>query len=390
MVIPRLGGVNNKAGTPALGGLHRQRRWDRCGPILLPGEESFQLFTEGDNLYAAMLAAIRRARRGIALESYIFADDEVGRAFADALAERARAGLDVRMHLDAAGSLFWASRELDRFLKKNGVILRWFHRWHWSQPMRYNQRNHRKLLVVDQCEAFLGGLNIHRENSRRHYGEHRWRDTHLAMTGNLARQAHAAFESLWRGCHWRATPESDSPSAVVLPNKSAYCAHRLRCVFAAMFGSAQRNIELTTPYFVPDEWTLRALGQAAERGVSVRLLVPWKSDIAPIDLIARRIYGRLQCRGVRVFGYRTRLLHAKTVSVDDDWVSVGTANFDYRSLFLNHELNLCARNRQLAAALKVQFEADLVNAEELGTNWPSRQIASRLLTPLAWVARRWL
>lgn len=367
-----------------------RRRRDRCEPLLWPGDESFRLFTEGDDLYAAMRAAIYGAEREIALESYIFADDETGRAFAEALAERARAGIDVRVHLDAAGSLFWASRDLDRFMQKSGVKLRWFHRWHWSQPLRYNQRNHRKLLVVDKQEAFLGGFNIHRENSRQHYGERRWRDTHVAMTGELAKQAHAAFEALWQGCQWHATPEADSPSAVVLPNKSAYCAHRLHCVFAAMFGSAQRHIELTTPYFVPDEWTQRALGQAAERGVSVRLLVPWKSDVAPIRWIARRIYSRLQCRGVRVFGYRARLLHAKTITVDSDWVSVGTANFDYRSLFINHELNLCARNHELASALTDQFEEDLANAEEFSTTWPRQRLSARMLMPLAWAARRWL
>ena len=117
----------------------------------------------------------------------------MGRALADVLAERARAGIDVRVHLDAAGSLFWASRKLDRFLRDNDVTLRWYHRWHWSQPLRYNQRNHRKLLVVDQRQAFLGGFNIHRENSRRYYGERRWRDTHVAMAGNQAKQAQAAF-----------------------------------------------------------------------------------------------------------------------------------------------------------------------------------------------------
>jgi cardiolipin synthase len=357
---------------------------------LWPGDDAFRLFTEGDELYAAMHAAINGAKREIALESYIFADDEVGRALADVLAERARAGIDVRVHLDAAGSLFWASRKLDRFLRDNDVTLRWYHRWHWSQPLRYNQRNHRKLLVVDQRQAFLGGFNIHRENSRRYYGERRWRDTHVAMAGNQAKQAQAAFEALWQRCHWQAAPETDSPSAVVLPNKTADCAHRLRCIFAAMFASAQHHIEVTTPYFVPDGWTQRALGQAAERGVSVRLLVPRKSDVAPIRWIARRIYARLQCRGVRVFGYHARLLHAKTVTVDGDWASVGTANLDYRSLFVNHELNLCARNRKLASTLTKQFETDLASAVEFSTTWPRQRMTARMLAPLAWAARRWL
>ncbi|MES1945173.1 phospholipase D/transphosphatidylase [Salinisphaera sp. PC39] len=368
-----------------------RRRRDRCEPLLWPGDEPFRLFTEGDELYTAMLAAIDRAEREVALESYIFADDEVGRQFAEALAERARAGVRVSVHLDAAGSLFWASRGLDRLLRQSGIRLRWFHRWHWTRPLRYNQRNHRKLLVVDRRQAYLGGFNIHRENSRRYYGERRWRDTHVAMTGALARQAHAAFRALWQGRPYHPDPASERPSAVVLPNKSADCPHRLHCVFAAMFGSARQRIDLTTPYFVPDAWTQQALADAAARGVAVRLLVPHQSDIAPVRWIARRIYTRLQRQGIQVFGYRSRLLHAKTLAVDGDWASVGTANLDYRSLFLNHELNLCARSPTLAAALERQFETDLADAEAFDiAARPHRPIGDRLLTPLAWAARRWL
>ena len=239
--------------------------------------------------------------------------------------------------------------------------------------------------------AFLGGFNIHRENSRRHYGEHRWRDTHVAFTGPLARQAHEAFRAMWLERAWSPGPEAEPPSAVVLPNKSADCQHRLRCIFAAMFGSARERIDLTTPYFVPDEVTQKALVAAADRGVEVRLLVPQKGDTPPVRWIARRVYAPLIHRGVRVFGYRPRLLHAKTVSVDGDWVTIGTANLDYRSLFLNHELNLCARDPALAQGLEAQFEADLTEAKELdpAADAPDA-VTERLLAPLAWGARRWL
>ena len=294
----------------------------------------------------------------------------------------------VRLHLDAAGSLFWSSRQLDRFLYGSGVDLRWFHRWHWSRPLRYNQRNHRKLLIVDGQRAFLGGFNIHQENSKALYGERRWRDTHVAMAGPLARQARKIFRALWDGRPFQDDLAAEPPSAVVLPNKSADCQHRLHCIFASMFGSAQRHIEVTTPYLVPDEWTMRALEGAARRGVTVRVLVPLESDIRPIHWIAQRIHGRLQRNGVRVFGYRPRQLHAKTLTVDGDWVSIGTSNMDYRSLFLNHELNLCARAPSLATALETQFEADLADAEEFDASSGLRQpITDRLLAPLAWAAR---
>ena len=362
-----------------------------CTPVLMPGDEPFQLFTEGDLLYDAMIQAIAEAQDEVAMESYIFAEDEIGWRFAEVLAARAQAGVRVRLHLDAAGSLFWVSRRLDHFLRTSGIELRWFHRWHWSRPFHYNQRNHRKLLVVDERKAFLGGFNIHRENSQALYGERRWRDTHVAMTGPLVRQAQNAYEALWEGQPFHSEPDAEPPSAVVLPNKSADCQHRLHCVFASMFGSARHRIEMTTPYLVPDEWTLRALEHAARRGVAVRVLVPLRNDIAPIRWIAQRIQGRLQRKGIRVFGYRPRLLHAKTLTVDSEWASVGTANMDYRSLFLNHELNLCARSPSLAAALEGQFETDLAEAEELDASSGLRlPLTDRLLALLAWAARRWL
>jgi cardiolipin synthase len=368
------------------------RRWHRiCAPLLIPGDEPFQLFTEGDLLYDAMIQAIAQANNEVMMESYIFAEDEVGWRFAEQLAERARTGVRVRLHLDAAGSLFRVSGRLDRFLRGSGVDLRWFHRWHWSRPLRYNQRNHRKLLVVDGQKAFLGGFNIHRENSRALYGERRWRDTHVAMIGSLARQAQGTFQAIWHNRPFHNDTYAEPPSAVVLPNKSADCQHQLHCIFASMFGSARQHIEMTTPYLVPDEWTLQALEHAARRGVAVRILVPIKGDVAPVRWIAHRIHARLQRQGVRVFGYRPRLLHAKTLSIDGDWVSVGTTNLDYRSLFLNHELNLCARAPSLATALETQFEKDLDEAEELDASAVRRQpIVDRLVAPLAWTARRWL
>jgi cardiolipin synthase len=271
------------------------------------------------------------------------------------------------------------------------VELRWFHRWQWSRPLRYNQRNHRKLLVVDAEQAFLGGFNIHRESSRAHFGTKRWRDTHVAVTGPLAEQTRAAFQVLWRNHDWDPDAAQGISSALIIPNRSLHCRHQLRCILSMMFSSARENIDITTPYFVPDEWTQRALVGAARRGVAVRLLVPSRSDIAPIRWIAQRVYSRIQHRGIRVFGYLPRLLHAKTITVDGDWASIGTANLDYRSLFVNHELNLCARSPTLAMSLQAQFEADLENSEELAVaNWPHGPVAWRLMAPAAWAARRWL
>ena len=141
-----------------------------------PTHPEIELFTEGDTLYAAMLASIRSARHRVWMESYLFAGDEIGRVFADTLAECAQSGVEVRVQLDAAGAFGRGVISIVRHLRAHGVAVKWFHRWNWHRPLRYNRRNHRKLLVIDDRTAYIGGFNIHRESSRRVFGEARWRD----------------------------------------------------------------------------------------------------------------------------------------------------------------------------------------------------------------------
>ena len=351
----------------------------------------FELYTEGDQLYAAMLGATRSAARSVRLESYIFAADDVGWEFAHALAERARRGVDVRVQIDAAGSLLWASRALDRYLRAQGVRLRWFHRWRWRRPLRYNRRNHRKLLVVDGERAFLGGFNIHRENSRRRYGEKRWRDTHVEMRGPLAEQAAALFDAFWRGerrWEWRASAVAE---AALVANNSYTCQHRLHCVYADVFDAARERIFVTTPYLVPDRRSQRALAAAAQRGVDVRLLVPGIVDVGIVHWAAHAAFAPLLAAGVRIYRYLPRILHAKTAVVDGRWSTVGTANMDYRSFFTNYEVNLVARDPRLAAALERQFHADLAEAAPVEPKvWLARGLPKRALEGIGWLVRRWL
>ncbi len=362
-----------------------------CAPVLARGADAFDLFTEGDALYGAMLSSIAAARSTVHLESYIFADDEIGREFARALEARANTGVEVRLHLDAAGSLFRWSRRLGRRLREGGVQVRRFHRWSWREPLRYNRRNHRKLLVVDGAQAYLGGFNIHRENSAAVFGEERWRDTHVGVRGPLAAQAAGLFDAFWRGDrHW--LPAEQTPAAsVLLPNHTRTCRHRLRCMFDQMFGAATHRVDLTTPYFVPDHRTQHRLIEAARRGVEVRLLVPAKSDVAPARWAARASYAALLHAGVRIFEYRPRMLHAKTAVVDGSWATIGTANLDYRSFFLNYELNLVSRDADLCERLQSQFGEDLAQSREIGAaSWPQRPSIERLSEAVGWAARRWL
>jgi cardiolipin synthase A/B len=363
---------------------------ESCVPPFGGARNRFLLFTEGDALYDAMLAAIGGASRQILLESYLFAADEVGQRFVAALSERARTGVEVRLMLDAVGSLLRFPRGVERRLREDGVMVRRFHRWRWRQPLRYNRRDHRKLLVVDGETAFVGGFNIHRESSRRACGEARWRDTHVQVRGELAVQARALFEVFWRGERRLPVPPVDA-ATVLLSNHTRGCRQDLGCLFNAVFDGAHTSLALTTPYFVPSRRMRQALRRAAQRGVKVRLLVPRVSDVRLARWAASAVYGELLQSGVQVFEYLPRMLHAKTVVADGDWALVGTANLDYRSVFVNTELIVASRDPALCQALQEQFEVDVAAAAEVeAAHWSRRRWPLRVVEWLAWSLRRWL
>lgn len=364
---------------------------ESCVPSLTAGSDDLMLFTEGDVLYDAMLASIAAARQSVRLESYIFADDEMGRRFAEALVERARRGIDVRLHLDAAGSLFRSSGRLERHLRDHGVNVRWFHRWNWRRPWRYNCRNHRKLLVVDAREAYLGGFNIHRENSRKVYGEGRWRDTHLGLKGTLAAQLADLFDAFWNG-RWRwGAPQIPVANSVLASNHSRRCRRQLRCLYGEFFKGARRSLYLSTPYFVPDRRIQRNIMNAARRGLDVRLLVPRKNDMRLVRWATQAAYANLLRAGVRIYEYLPRMLHAKTAVADRTFAIVGTANLDYRSFFVNYELNLFSRDAELSSRLEDQFMKDLDEGEEISPGrWANRGWSGHFSETIGWIARRWL
>jgi cardiolipin synthase len=354
-------------------------------------DEFIRLFTEGDALYAAMLVSIRGARHIIRMESYIFASDEIGWQFTEALAERSAAGVDVRLHLDAAGAWRSSSLALQLHLREKGVCVRWFHRWSWRRPLRYNHRNHRKLLVVDGHTAYIGGFNIHRESSLRFFGASRWRDTHAEISGPLVGDAAQLFDAIWRGHRrWMRVRHSGS-AANLISNHTRACRHQIRCLYSAEFASAKERIYLTTPYFVPDLITQQRLMKAARRGVDVRLLVPSKSDVPITRWAAHAFYGALMSAGVRIYEYLPRMLHAKTVVIDGRWATLGTANLDYRSFFLNYELLLAITEPRECTLLEQHFFEDISESQQIIADvWAKRQWAEKLLEGVGWALRRWL
>ena len=364
-----------------------------CNPMprLKVGHKTIALYTEGDHLFDVMIEAINNAQEQILMETYIFADDEVGHLFAKALSEKARSGVQVRLLVDALGSLFQFYGSLGPELEKAGVQVCHFQPWHWRQPLRYNRRDHRKLLVVDRKKAFLGGFNIHRQSSRRYFGITRWRDTHTSFQGDLAKQAAELFDAFWRDdSHW--LPKAyEYASSVLVTNQTRFCRRRLACIYEDLLGNTRQQICLTTPYFVPDHRTQKGLLEAVKRGVSVRLLVPRTGDVRLVRWAANAVYARLLDGGVKIFEYLPRMLHAKVMIIDGRSVMLGTANLDYRSLFQNYELNLLSRDTELCSALQTQFEIDVTEASVVcATHWRRRPWVHRLAEVLGWTVRRWL
>lgn len=364
---------------------------ESCTPQLVAGNEHFELFTEGDLLFEAMLTAISNAKELVWLETYIFAADEVGHRFAEVLIARAVAGVEIRLLVDALGSFWIFPDRLERSLRDAGVKVRRYHRWSWREPLRYNRRDHRKLLVVDRQQAFLGGFNINRQSSALACGKSRWRDTHVSMTGGMAKKAAELFDAFWYGKpKWSPEPGAGIQSEL-LANSSRACRQRLRCIYSEILNHSSQYLYVTTPYFVPDRRMQKGLIAAAQRGVDVRLLVPRKSDVRLVQWAARAAYTNLLINGVRIFEYLPRMLHAKTVVVDDNYATIGTANMDYRSFFLNYELNLFSGSRDLCFQLFNQFNTDLKESEEIiFENWKQRHWSAHFLEWIGWIARRWL
>jgi len=364
--------------------------------LLLDNEEAFRSKAE----------AVRGAERSVWAEYYIVEDDATGRAFLSDLAERARAGRDVRLLYDAVGSSDIPGESLDALREAGGKVEAFLPvnplRRRWSMHLR----NHRKLLVVDERIGFTGGMNVGDEYARGSRiasgsgkgGRNRpWRDAHLRLEGPAVFDLATVFAEDWTFASGERLVPSSIPLpagggsvVAVLPSGPDQSANaNAHTYFAALSGALER-CWITTPYFVPDEPTVRALCNAAYRGIDVRVLVPASSDVPVAQAAGRFFYGPLLRSGVRIFEYLPAVLHAKTVVVDGSWALVGSANLDFRSFTLNFELGALVFDRAFAALLEGRFARDLAEsrpvtlAEVEGRGFVDRARLglARLLSPL--------
>ena len=354
-----------------------------------------RLLVDGGATYEALLDAVRGARHHVHLEYYIFAADRTGTALRDALAERARAGVAVRLLLDAVGSGGGPDRFFQPLLDAGGELA-WFHPMHFGRIWRrtwVNLRSHRKIVVVDGRVGFTGGINVTDEENEWLRAD-AYRDLHLRVEGDAVRGLQILFVEDWAYATGQRDfipsvaqsmpPRLHGPiDAQVLgsgPDSPWESIHRLH---VSAIHEAKQRVWLATPYFVPGEAAMMALTSAALGGLDVRVLVPRRSDSRLVTLAARSYYDELLGAGVRVYEYGPRMLHTKALLVDDTLAMVGSANFDSRSFSLNFEVAMLFHDAGIAAALERNFEADLASAPRVRADRPRPLWSARLPEALA-------
>lgn len=364
-----------------------------------------QWLVDGAATYAAILEAVAQARRHIHLEYYIFNPDHAGTTLRDALVERARAGVKVRLLLDAVGSSKIRKAFLRPLLDAGGEAV-WFHPSQLLKPFKrpwVNLRTHRKLVIVDGRVAFTGGINITDEEDESRRAD-AYRDLHLRVDGHVVRSLQLVFLEDWIYASGQAPESFDSAQlwpadmpgrrdgriqAQVLlsgPDSSWETIHRMH---VAAIQEARRRVWLVTPYFVPGEAARMALTSAALGGLDTRLLVPKRSDSLFVTLAARSYFDELLQAGVKIYEYGPRMLHTKAFIADDDFCIVGSANFDHRSFRLNFELSMMLRDRRLAAELAALIADEFARASPVRHDrqrslWRHRlpEAFARLASPL--------
>lgn len=364
---------------------------------------SVQLLVDGAATYDAIVDAIAAARNHVHLEYYIFAADRTGSRIRDALVERARAGVKVRLLLDAVGC-GGVKDSFFRPLVEAGGEFSWFHPTRlrpFTRPW-VNMRTHRKIVVVDGRIAFTGGINV-TDDQNELLNPDAYRDLHLRIEGEVVRSIQQVFVEDWvytsgqqrRDFHgtrlWgtaEAHVQGGIPAQTLVsgPDSSWEPIHRMH---VAAIHEARRRVWLTTPYFVPGEAARMALTSAALGGLDVRLLVPKMSDSRLVTYAARSYFDELLAAGVKVHEYGPRLMHSKSLLCDDGLAIIGSANFDHRSFRLNFEISMLFRDRSVAGTLSQLLEGEFAASEPVHPQrhrqfWRQRlpEALARLMSPL--------
>ena len=367
------------------------------------GGNRVDVLTNGAQFYPAMRDAILQATASVNLEAYIFQPGETADMLIDAMVARAREGVTVRLVLDALGSFGMRGRPIRR-LREAGAEVRFYQPLRWYRLHRLNNRTHRELLIVDGRIAFCGGAGVAdwwykpgRRPLRRHIPA--WRDTSARIDGPIVAALQGVFAENWLECggeiltsprDWPPLEPVGAAEAMLVKSSPADRATTSRVVFQMLIDGAVADIDISTPYFLPDRSLRRSLVRAARRGVRVRVIVPGlHTDQQLVRLASRRMYGELLEGGIRLFEYRPAMTHVKALMVDGTWAVMGTTNVDNRSFEHNDEVNVAFRETRVTARLKRDFESDLAASDEVtAERWHRRSPLEKMVGPICWILER--
>jgi cardiolipin synthase len=357
------------------------------GPSIVAGNRVVAL-QNGDEIFPAMLDAIRSARVSVTFETYIYWSGDIGEAFTEVLSERARAGVPVHVTVDWLGSIKMERDLLER-MEEAGVQLRRYRPLHWYNLSRMNNRTHRKLLVVDGKVGFTGGVGIADQWQGRATDPDHWRDSHFRIEGPAVAQLQAAFNDNWikmtgevlnGAAYFPRLEPAGNVDAHLFIASPAGGSESMHLMYLMSVAAAEHSIDLAASYFVPDELLSRAIVAARKRGVRVRILVPGPYiDSATVRIASKAAWGDLLRAGAEIHVYQPTMLHTKMLIIDRELVSVGSTNFDPRSFQLNDEASLNIYDAGFADEMTRVFETDLQQATSYTLEmWRRRPLRERL------------
>ncbi len=365
------------------------------GPAIVHGNQVTAL-QNGNEIFPAMLQAIRSAQTSITFETFIYWSGEIGEKFSQALSERARAGVAVSVTIDWVGSTKMEQSLLDS-MKAAGVQLHQYRPLRWYNFGRMNNRTHRKLLVVDGRIGFTGGVGIADQWTGDGGDPEHWRDTHFRIEGPVVAQLQAAFNDNWikttgqllnGPSYFPALKKEGEMAAHVFVASPSGGSESMHLMYLLTIAAADATIDLAASYFVPDRLLIEALVAARDRGVRVRILLPGPHiDELTVKIASKAEWGALLQAGAEIYVYQPTMMHTKLLVIDAEFVSVGSTNFDIRSIRLNDEASLNIYNSDFATQMTAVFEADLLAAEPYSlARWESRPLrqkfAEKVLLPI--------
>ena len=361
-------------------------------PII--GGNRVEILLNGDQIFPAMLEAIRSARKSITYAQYLYQDGAIAYELAEAFAERCRAGVEVKLLIDSHGGIRIPA-DIPDLLEKSGCQMEWFRRiklFQFITPwelLRYNYRNHRRILVVDGKIGFTGGHGVSQAWTGNGRTPDHWRDTDARVEGPIVQQLQAAFVESWRemtgallgGDLYFPPLEARGKVYTQIVKSSPWGgSFESYMLFLLSITSARKSIHISNPYFLPDERMEEALLNAVKKGVRVVVLTPGKVDHKIVYRASRSGFKPLLLGGVEIYEYQPALMHSKTMIVDGIWATVGSTNLDNRSFALNEEINLIVYDVAVAGQLEKAFQDDLKHSKRLTYEaWKSRPLLEKFL-----------